>query len=354
MPDDRKSGQFVDPQSTTAYLFAYFTGSEEGETDEQIYFALSRDGFHWRDLCENGHPVLVSNIGECGVRDPYLIRAHDGGFYLLATDLSIFHRGGWANSSPTVDGSDSIVVWKSDDLVHWSKPWLAPIASSIPQCGMAWAPEAVWDDEHCQYMIYWTTDSPVGNLYGDIRNVFYSTTKDFVTFSDPVCWIDHDEGCIDPTMLKADDGWWYRVTGEKDITVERTKDPYAPAISSSVKLETENGPNEWSYVGALRDIFHDEHFSGSFLEGPELFRFNTKDIKKVDGKEMKYGLMCDRYKEGKGYLSFRIADLSRLTEGSWELAEDANFGKLKKRHGSILPINEDEYCLLEECFASKH
>lgn len=69
---------------------------------------------------------------------------------------------------------------------------------------------------------------------------------------------------------------------------------------------------------------------------------------------MKYGLMCDRYKEGKGYLSFRIADLSRLTEGSWELAEDANFGKLKKRHGSILPINEDEYCLLEECFASKH
>jgi hypothetical protein len=63
--------------------------------------------------------------------------------------------------------------------------------------------------------------------------------------------------------------------------------------------------------------------------------------------------MCDRYKEGKGYWSFRIADLSCLAKDSWELAEDADFGKLKKRHGSILPITEDEYCLLEECFASK-
>ncbi len=40
------------------------------EAGEQIYFALSRDGLHWMDL-NNGNPVLLSDIGEKGVRILY-------------------------------------------------------------------------------------------------------------------------------------------------------------------------------------------------------------------------------------------------------------------------------------------
>ena len=42
------------------YLFVHFTG--EQQYGEQIYFSISRDGLHWKDL--NGHrPVLYSVSG---------------------------------------------------------------------------------------------------------------------------------------------------------------------------------------------------------------------------------------------------------------------------------------------------
>lgn len=46
-------------EPTTAYLFVHFTGLEQSETDEQFYFALSRDGRHWRDLREAGVRMTV-------------------------------------------------------------------------------------------------------------------------------------------------------------------------------------------------------------------------------------------------------------------------------------------------------
>ena len=58
------------------YLFTHFIG--ESEHGEQIYFSLSEDGLHWNDL-NNGQPVLVSDIGEKGVRDPFLIRDEKNG-----------------------------------------------------------------------------------------------------------------------------------------------------------------------------------------------------------------------------------------------------------------------------------
>ena len=72
----------------TAYLFAYFKGEGLAQ-GEQIYFAVSRDGLHWRDI-NNGNPVLTSTLGEKGVRDPFIMRSADGAkFYVIATDLKI-------------------------------------------------------------------------------------------------------------------------------------------------------------------------------------------------------------------------------------------------------------------------
>ena len=76
------------------YLFGHFIG-EGDENGEQIYFALSDDALMFKDM-NGGRPVLTSNIGEKGVRDPYLCRSAEGDrFFIVATDLSIFHRGGW-------------------------------------------------------------------------------------------------------------------------------------------------------------------------------------------------------------------------------------------------------------------
>lgn len=57
--------------------------------------------------------------------------------------------------------------------------------------------------------------------------MYYATTVDFRVFSDPVKWIDRKNVIIDSTMLRDDDGWWYRASKDSEITIERTHNPYA-------------------------------------------------------------------------------------------------------------------------------
>src|ERR687893_2427709 len=101
------------------YVFAYFTG--EGTADgEQIYFAASRgnDPLRWDEL-NAGRAVLTSTLGDKGVRDPFIIRSHEGDrFFLIATDLKIYGNGDWDAAQRR--GSKYIEVWESTDLVHWS------------------------------------------------------------------------------------------------------------------------------------------------------------------------------------------------------------------------------------------
>ena len=74
----------------SAYLFVHFVGTESTPKQEQIYFSVSEDGKSWRIL-NNGNPVLISDVGEQGVRDPFIIRSADGThFYIIATDLNTF------------------------------------------------------------------------------------------------------------------------------------------------------------------------------------------------------------------------------------------------------------------------
>lgn len=168
--------------------------------------------------------------------------------------------------------------------------------------------------------MFWSTKSnaessadPLANELGDPTNVYYATTVDFRVFSDPVKWIDRKNVIIDSTMLRDDDGWWYRASKDSEITIERTRNPYATTYEV---LRTDD-PNEWSYVGTLTDIFGNGRYSMHYLEGPELFRYNDEDVKVINGRTMPFGLMCDQYAESKGYLSFRAASLASHDPADW-------------------------------------
>lgn len=63
------------------HLFVHFTS--EKEDGEQIYFAVSRDGLHWTDL-NDSKPVLRSQVGEKGARDPFIIRLVNGDNSILS------------------------------------------------------------------------------------------------------------------------------------------------------------------------------------------------------------------------------------------------------------------------------
>ena len=354
----------VEQPKTTDYLFAHFTGTEGSATDEQMYFATSKDGLSWHDTRESGDPVLSWNNSQTGnsrgkdngVRDPYLVRSPEGDtVYLIATELSIHNRGGWGAATATTNGSTNLIVWESHDFVNWSEPRAVDVASQIPGAGMAWAPEAYWDDVNKQYMVYWATASDADNQSGDRTNLYYSTTRDFVNFTTPVKWIDRVKSVIDTTMIKADDGYYYRVSGDTYLGVERSKDPYATTLTTGDTIangyyNTDSDPNQWTLVGTFGDLTG-TGLTGAQLEGPELFFYNEDDVQTSDaGKKMLYGLMWDQYSAGKGYTPYRSADLGSTDKADWGFASDVNFGSLKKRHGTILPVTETEYNAILKAF----
>ncbi len=302
--------------SLYGYLFTHFIG-EEGRDGEQIYFSLSKDGMYWQDL-NKGEPVLRSTIGERGVRDPFLLRAENGsGFYLLATDLSIHHRGGWAQSEATITGSRSLVVWESPDLVNWAEPRLAEVAPE--EAGCAWAPEAIYDESNDDYLVYWASSRESDGGEGRGLHIYACKTKDFTSFTPAELFITRGETStiIDTTIIKAGETF-YRASGDGQITIE----------GSNSLL------GEWEVLSTLESL--GMGLTGRDVEGPQFFKRNG---------ENKWCLLVDQYATGGGYLPIMTTNIGDQTGACWSMpAPDRySFGELKKRHGSILPITKAEY-----------
>ena len=307
------------PEPASAYLFAHFTG--QSSIGEQIYFSVSEDGLHWSDL-NDSKPVLVSTLGDKGVRDPSIIRSHDGKkFYLLATDLRIANGKGW--DAARFHGSTSLVIWESTDLVNWSEPWLVDVAGSIPGAGCAWAPEAIYDASTDDYFVYWATISPRDGLRA--ARIFGARTKDFRTFTPPELYIEREgrglgKGDIIDTQIIEVQGLkhrYYRASRDGQITIEAG--------------DTLTGA--WERIGNLSHV----GYSARNAEGPILLPFN---------QEKKWALLVDRHSTDGGYVPLVSTDLDD-PRGFQVLPVDAySFGASKKRHGGILSITRSELAAL--------
>ncbi|WP_020424874.1 glycoside hydrolase family 43 protein [Paracidovorax oryzae] len=295
------------------YLLVHFTG--ESASGEQTYMAVSSDGMHWTDL-NNSQPVLMSTVGEKGVRDHSIVRSPDGTkYWILATDLRIASGKGWDTAMHR--GSTKLVIWESSDLVHWSAPRLADVAGAIPNAGCAWAPEAIWDPESNAYIVYWTTISPRDGK--DKPRIYYARTTDFVTSTPPQLYIDRpgDQSIIDTQILEVAGsvgGYKYvRASGDGQITLEGSQ-----SILGS-----------WTTIGDLSQV----GLTGQMVEGPILFKFNG---------ETQWGLWVDQYASGKGYLP--LTSINMGSAQNWQIAPQGSYdlGASHKRHGGILPLSDAE------------
>lgn len=288
-----------------SYLFVHFTG--ESENGEQIYFSLSKDGLHYEDVGD-AKPVLTSDIGTKGVRDPFILRNRlDGFFYIIATDLRIYANPSWDDAVHR--GSKSIVIWKSKDLLNWSKPWTVDVPLSF--IGNAWAPEAFFDDKRNEYMVFWASFRMKDGK--DNKHIIYrAQTKDFVHFSDPYEYIERSCSVIDTTIYKAEN-IYYRFSKDEDskgILIDYCDD-----------LQGDFKPIERSNLYDIKGV-----------EGPLAFNL-------PDGRGC---LMVDRFAKGEGYLPIifnnnNMAEFTPLKDGEFDL------GKNLKRHGSVLQITDKEY-----------
>jgi hypothetical protein len=295
-----------------AYLFVTFKG-EHTPMSEQVYFAISKDGRKW-DALNGGEPVLVSSIGEKGVRDPFLLRSHDGkSFILIATDLSIHLNGDW-NRAQTA-ASRSIVIWESPDLVKWSEPRLVEVAAD--DAGCAWAPEAIYDEENGDYLVFWASKNRRDDFAK--QRIWAARTPDFRTFGEPFIYIDKPDHVIDTTIVR-DDGKFFRFSKDEKFK--------AITMESSEKLS-----------GPWRDVPEFSLAKLQGFEGPECYQL----VPAADGKPAVWCLVIDHYARGEGYKPYVTEDLST---GDFKPAPGFHF-PFRFRHGSILPITREEFLHLE-------
>jgi len=184
----------------SAYLFAYFTGNSQSQ--EQIRFALSTDGFNYTPL-NNGAPIISSDTIALkkAVRDPHILRGEDGRFYMVVTDMK--SSEGWSSN-------DGLVLLRSDDLIHWTHsaidfPDTWPSRFDRQALTQVWAPQTIWDPEEQKYMVYYS----IGER-GRHYIIYYSyANADFTALSEPQVLYDHGANTIDADIVRADDGMYH-------------------------------------------------------------------------------------------------------------------------------------------------
>ena len=298
------------------YLFVYFVG--EGSGGEAIYFAVSQDGYNWKEL-NRGKAVLNSTLGTTGLRDPFLMRSEDGEkFYLIATDLCINKDGDWWKAQTA--GSTSVMFWESEDLIHWSEQQMLQINNKTAGC--TWAPEMYFDKETGEYMIFWASRTR-GDGYAKQR-IFYTTTKNFVEFAKPKAWINYPYSTIDTTIIE-EDGSYYRFTKYEDqarIIMERA----------------DSLMGEWTQVDSL--ILDAQ----KGVEGPTCFEFHEEDIK----NGQRFALLLDNF-GGSGYY---MLTTDSLADGEFQKVKGYSLPD-RPRHGTVIRITDEEYEALMNEYGTK-
>ena len=285
----------------------------------QVYFAVSRDGFHWEAL-NNGQPVLWAYAGDHGVRDMTIVRDRNTNrFHIFATDLSLSYgmRGKYHHSWQEISlhGSKALAHWQSDDLVHWSEEELVTLGDE--NFGCLWAPDLIYDREHEDYILHWSSSHSSDNF--SQKAIYYSRTKDFEHFTKPaLLYRKPDCGVIDSAMYE-ENGRYYMF------------------------LKNEGSPHRIILVAS-------DHADGPFV------RVDTFDASMLTVEEGKYeaptavqtddGRWClflDYYGvpgAGQGYVPFIAASLEKADF----VRSDAEFSfPYGFKHGTILTISEEEY-----------
>lgn len=329
-------------QKLEGYFFPFFTG-ESTTTDEEISFATSRgdDPKNWLTL-NDGTPVLTSDQGEKGIRDPFVMRSPDGDrFYMLSTDLNMFdlYNGDFGRAQEV--GSRKLNVWQSDDLTTWSP--LRQITVSSEFAGNTWAPEATWDADRGEYVVYWASNlypsaSTTGRKAADTYNrMMMVTTRDFVTFSEPQPWVDvkrgAGKGTIDATVVRDGDTYYRFIKDEASMTVRQERSTSLTATVTGSLPTTTSSPG-WQLVKEQIGVGQPNPWGGTFTngEGPTVFADNAEPGH--------WYMLIDQpsYHGGQGYMMFETRDIA---SGNWTSVLDATL-PARPRHGTVLPISAAE------------
>ena len=189
-----------------AYLFAHMKHEDYG----RLYYSVSQDGLHWRQLNE-GKRVCQDYKGHADI-----CKGHDGRYYLV---------GNRDDSAPDIN------FWVSDDLVTWKRySDVTPDLKKTPGYSQALqrigAPKIFYDADESRYILTWHTAHKQGTnedpeRYWASQRTLYMTSKDLKEFSGPpkrlFPW---DMGTIDVVIRKQGDQYFALIKDERYPTLD--------------------------------------------------------------------------------------------------------------------------------------
>lgn len=306
------------------YLFVHFR-EKATEDGEQIYFAVSKDGYAWNSV-NNGKPIITATKGDKGVRDITIVRTKENSFVIMATDLALVrnidtkYKGSIKGAFK--DGSKAVAMWKSDDLVNWSDEMLVELSDG--SLGCFWAPGIFFDDINDEYIVHWSSTDKDSNFSG--LNIYYSKTKDFKNFSKPEPFYKKSDSETLDSFICKNDGLYH-------FFVKSASNPKAVMHKTSKALF---GPYEDDKNFDLQMSQLDNFVS---YEAPMVYKLS-------DGK---FCLMLDFYgceeKENMGYVPFVTDSLDdvRLNRSDGKFSFPYGF-----KHGVVIEISDEEYSRIEQ------
>ena len=308
-----------------SYLFVYFPSND----NENIYYALSGDGYNYKPL-NNGKRVVAADSCTVmgGLRDPHILRGEDGWFYMAVTDMK--SSKGW-------NSNRGVVLMRSKDLINWSH---ATVHFPTRYAGKmwakvtrVWAPQTIWDPDYentdgtyGRYMVYFSLVTEDGNIPYD--KVYYCyVNDDFTDFiGEPRYFYDRGAATIDMDIVYNESDNLYHAIYKNDAT-------NGIAQVTARRLTPENGQPDGSQW---------ENPSGNLqqtsvaVEGGGLFKLINQD---------KWILMYDCYSSG--YYQFCAStDLQTFTF----VKNTTTSGAFTPRHGTVLPLTQAETDALLEAF----
>lgn len=295
-----------------AYLFAFHNDDDHG-----LHFALSRDGYTFTHV-NRGKPVLSGrDLGEQkGIRDPYIVRGPDGGFYLGLTDLHVFaKRDGlreteWERPGELYDWGNNraLVLMKSYDLTNWTHTiyHVGEAFEKFKDVGCLWAPQMIYDTAKGKMLVSFTT------RFGKGRNKLYFAYADdaftkFETEPQELFQYPRDKNIIDSDITKVGDRFhlFYvahdRPGGIRQAVSDRINGGY---VFDETKVDPEKvaceAPSVWKRIGTdtyvlMYDVFgvkpHNFGFSETtdFKTFKSLGRFNEGVMKTTNFTSPKHG-----------------------------------------------------------------
>ena len=306
------------------YLFAYFPGND----DENIYYALSNDGYNFTAM-NNGKRVVAADTVSIkkGLRDPHVLRAPDGWFYMVNTDMK--SSEGWSsNRGMVLLKSKDLINWKHS-TVHFPDRFKGTYFANVTR---VWAPETIWDNDYQnkdgskgRLMIYFSILTNDGEVPYD--KVFYAYANDDFTdlLDEPAYFYDRGSATIDMDIVynPIDELYhaFYKNEGDGGIC----------KVTAYSLLSKKGDPGtQWSKPsGTLQQ-------TTQAVEGAGVFKLINQNS---------WVLMYDCYMNG----HYQFTSSSDLQNFKF-IQDTKTSGAFTPRHGTILPITAQETAALMKAF----